>query len=109
LIVELALGSVSIIKLSIISHNVLIHLWHGWGMAWLQVVRERIALKDGRCLVRLNDVHEMIDEFPPGRATDGHWTMVKTLLEEAARNSSHAKLRALHEQLCRALAFDRMI
>lgn len=78
-------------------------------MTWLQPLRERIALRDGRRLVRLNDVHELLGELPNGRASDGHWTLVQTLLEDAARDSSHAKLRALHEQLCRALAFDKMI
>jgi hypothetical protein len=77
-------------------------------MSWLQKLPEKITLKDGRSLARLSDVHEFISELPNG-AQNGHWPSVVALLEAAAKDSSHANLRKVHEQLCRALAFDRRI
>jgi hypothetical protein len=78
-------------------------------MTWLQLLRERIMLKDGRCLARLSDVHEFVSELPFERANAPHWKLVTTLLETAAYSSTHATLRSLHEQLIRALAYDRLI
>jgi hypothetical protein len=78
-------------------------------MTWLQILRAPIMLKDGRRLARLTDVHEFISELPADRADAPHWRLTVTLLEAAAKDSTHAALRSLHEQLCRALAFDQMI
>lgn len=78
-------------------------------MTWLRLLRERITLKDGRRLARLSDVHEFVSELPAERASASHWKLTTTLLEAAASNSTHAALRSLHEQLIRALAYDRLI
>ena len=78
-------------------------------MTWLQPLREPIKVKDGRRLAKLADVHEFLVELPNGRRGDGHWRLTERLLYEAAKDSSHARMRTLHEQLCRALAFDKMI
>jgi hypothetical protein len=78
-------------------------------MTWLRSLREPIKLKDGRRLAKLVDVHELLDELPAGRKQDGHWQLTEQLLDLAAKDSSHVRLKSLHEQLCRALAFDKMI
>jgi hypothetical protein len=78
-------------------------------MTWLQPLREPIKLKDGRRLGKLADVHELLDELPTGRKQDGHWQLTERLLDEAAKDSTNLPLRRLQEQLCRALAFDKMI
>ena len=78
-------------------------------MTWLQPLREPIRLKDGRSLVRLTDIHELIVELPADRRWSDHWRVAETLVETAARDSTHANLKSLQAQLMRALAFDRMI
>lgn len=78
-------------------------------MTWLARLREPITLKDGRLMVKLADVHELISELPAGRAQSAHWRLTASILEDAAKDSSHAKLRSLHGQLIRALAFDRLL
>ena len=84
-------------------------LWHNRRMTWLKTLREPIELKDGRLLTRLTDVHELITGLPADRVQSAHWRLTASLLEEAASDSSHEKLRSLHGQLIRALAFDRLL
>jgi hypothetical protein len=74
-----------------------------------QKLRDSITLRDGRRLATLADVHQLMSELSDNRHADPHWRLTETMLASADDNPSRAALRSLHELLCRALAWERLI
>jgi hypothetical protein len=74
-----------------------------------QTLRESISLRDGRRLATLADVQRLVSELPDDRHADPRWRLTETVLSSADAEPTLPTLRSLHELLCRALAWDRMI